>query len=393
MMAKVIVTKDGLIQLPPDFLKNHAFNPGMELVFEPREHGVSLYFARPDVKKVYIEVTTACNLNCAMCVRQVWQDRLGSMSEATFHSVLEGLREFPDLKRIVFGGYGEPLLHPRLLDMVAQIHSLGACISLITNGVLLEQRLAEELIRAGVDTLVVSLDSMHIQAYQEAKLEGGLDRVLDNLQGLSELIRDRGWRLPALGLEFVATQSNLAELVQLSKLAKQVGASFVIVNNLLPHTHQMEQEALYDRDKPLQLGGGWGLHRSGWIEWGFPKLPRMKWGARRKCPFVDDLSLTVGWDGAVSPCSALMHSYKYYLYGRKKEVSRYVLGYAGENSLADIWTSEEYVTFRAKVQDFRFPSCVDCGMDCTYAQENNDCFGNFPSCSDCLWAQGILHCP
>jgi hypothetical protein len=88
-----------------------------------------------------------------------------------------------------------------------------------------------------------------------------------------------------------------------------------------------------------------------------------------------------------------MHSYTYHIYGRRKEVSRYVLGTVGERSLADICTSEEYVSFRANVRDFRFPSCVDLCMDCTYAQENSDCWGNNPSCADCLWAQGILHCP
>jgi MoaA/NifB/PqqE/SkfB family radical SAM enzyme len=88
-----------------------------------------------------------------------------------------------------------------------------------------------------------------------------------------------------------------------------------------------------------------------------------------------------------------MHSYDYFLYGRKKQVARYVLGNANERPLADIWTGEEYVTFREKVRDFRFPSCVDCGMDCTWAQENSDCWGNDPSCADCLWAQGIFHCP
>jgi Fe-coproporphyrin III synthase len=258
---------------------------------------------------------------------------------------------------------------------------------------LLKRPLAEALLTAGVDTLVVSLDSMHVQAYQQARMENGLDQVLDNLQGVADFIRDCGWKLPALGIEYVATRSNLKELYQIPDIARQVGASFVIVNNLLPHTPELAKEILYDRGEPLQLGGGWGVKRAGWIAWGIPKVPRMKWGAARKCRFINELSLTIGWDGGVSPCSALMHLYPYYIYSRPKKVTRYVLGFVGEQSLADIWTSEEYITFRAKVQDFRFPSCVDCGMECTFAQENSDCLGNSPSCADCLWAQGIFHCP
>jgi tungsten cofactor oxidoreducase radical SAM maturase len=392
-MAKIILDKDARIQLPERYLKRNQLAPGSELVFETDEDGFKFHFARPDVQQVYIEVTNRCNLKCAMCVRQSWRDPRGSMSAYTFQQVLEGLPDFPDLNRVVFGGFGEPLMHPNIVEMVAQVHSLGVGVTITTNGLLLKRPLAEALLKAGVDTIVVSLDSMHIQAYQQAKVNGGVNRVLENIQGVHELIRDSGWKLPALGLEYVATQSNLEELYKLPGFAKEVAASFVIVTNLLPHTEDLVGETLYDRDEPLHLGGGWGIHRAGWIAWGVPRLPRMKWGSAQKCSFVDRSALVIGWDGGVSPCYALMHSYTYYIYGRRKEVSRYVLGTVGERSLADIWTSEEYVSFRANVHDFRFPSCVDCGMDCTYAQENSDCWGNNPSCADCLWAQGILHCP
>lgn len=392
-MAKITLDKDGKIRLPESYLKRHTLAPGTTLVFEPDEDGLKFHFVRPDVQRAYIEVTNRCNLNCAMCVRQSRRDPLGKMSPQTFQDILEGLRGFPDLNRVIFGGFGEPLMHPNIVEMVAQIRSLGVGVTITTNGLMLKRPLAEALLKAGADTIVVSLDSMHIQAYQQAKVNGGVNQVLENIQGVHELIQGSGWKLPALGLEYVVTQSNLEELYKLPDLAQDVAASFVIVTNLLPHTEDLVSETLYDRDEPLHLGGGWGIHRAGWIAWGVPRLPRMKWGSAQKCSFVDRSSLVIGWDGGVSPCYALMHSYTYYIYGRHKEVNRYMLGTVGERSLVDIWTSEEYVRFRANVRDFRFPSCVDCGMDCTYAKENSDCWGNDPSCADCLWAQGILQCP
>jgi MoaA/NifB/PqqE/SkfB family radical SAM enzyme len=193
-------------------------------------------------------------------------------------------------------------MHPNIVEMVAQVHSLGVGVTITTNGLLLKRMLAEALLKAGADTIVVSLDSMHIQAYQQAKVNGGVNRVLENIQGVHELIRDSGWKLPALGLEYVATQSNLEELYKLPELAKEVAASFVILTNLLPHTEDLVGETLYDRDEPLRLGGGWGIHRAGWIARGVPRLPRMKWGSAQKCSFVDRSALVIGWDGGVSPC-------------------------------------------------------------------------------------------
>ena len=390
-MTRIIVDENGRIALPDSYLSQHPLQPGAELVLEPSERGLTLHFVRPDVEKVYLEVNTRCNLSCAMCVRQAWSDPQGMMSRDTFQAILQGLKAFPNLKRVLIGGFGEPLMHPHIVEMVRQIHDLGLGVTMTTNGLLLERKLAETLLRAGLDTLIVSIDSMHVQAYQQAGLM--TDQVLGNLQGLYDLIRDCGFRLPALGFEYVVTRSNLAELYKLPALAKHLGATFIIVTNLLPHTRELEGEILYDRNAPLQLGGGWGVHRAGWVKWGTASLPRMKWGAARQCSFTKDPSLVVGWDGGVSPCYALMHSYTYFIYGRRKDVQRYTLGNANERSLLDIWNSEEYVTFRAKVNDFRFPSCVDCGMDCTFAQENTDCWGNEPSCADCLWAHDIIRCP
>lgn len=390
-MPKIILDKQGLVQLPEFPHHKIQLEAGTELILEASEHGLALHYPRLDARRAYIELTNRCNLNCEMCLRHAWGDQQGFMSRETFQAVLEGLRLFPNLERVIFGGFGEPLMHPEIVRMAAEIHALGANITITTNGLMLKPKLTEALLRSGVDTLVVSLDSMHVRAYEESHHK--LDQVLENIQGVHDLIHDAGFHTPILGLEYVVTRSNQAELAKLPDIARQVGASYIIVSNLIPHTPELADEIVYDREEPFGLGGGWGIHRAGWIAWGYPKPARTKWGAMRRCAFIQDPSMVIGWDGGVSPCYALMHSYPYYIYGRKKEVKRYVLGSVHERSLAQIWTSEEYVLFRAKVRDFRFPSCVDCGMDCTYAQENSDCWGNEPSCADCLWSQGIIQCP
>lgn len=385
-MGRVVVGQDGRITLPPGY-------EGTEVVLESREDGISLWQARPDARRIYLEVMGRCNLDCAICIHRAWRDQAGEMGSETFDLVIEQLRAFPDLRRITFGGFGEPLLHPRIVEMVARASATGAGVTLATNGLLLDHYTADALLEARLDTLVVSVDAAHLQAYARAGLADGIDRVLDNVRGMRDLARERGFMAPRIGLEFVATRGNVEELSRLPELAKVAGASFALVTNLLPHTQEMAGEILYDRAEPLPVAAGWPVRSADWLVWGITRLPRMRWGAARRCRFVEDRALVIGWDGGVSPCYALMHSYPCYIYGRRKEVSRYVLGRVDERPLAEIWTAEEYVTFRATVREFRFPSCVDCGMACAYAASNEDCWGNAPSCADCLWAQDILRCP
>ncbi len=101
----------------------------------------------------------------------------------------------------------------------------------------------------------------------------------------------------------------------------------------------------------------------------------------------------VAWDGGVSPCIALMHSYRCYVMGRQKDIRRYTLGNIADEPLPTIWEREEYRRFRTRVQRFDFSPCTDCG-GCNLAETNEeDCFGNsFPVCGDCLWARGVLRC-
>jgi len=392
-MARVAIGGDGRLILPKEVRERHALREGEELVLEAMGEGLTLSLARPDVHRAYVELTTRCNLDCAMCVRHVWRDTPGEMTWETFQAVVKGLQPLPNLQHIILGGYGEPLCHPRFTEMLAQIATLGASVTLTTNGLLLDNSMAEAVLDARLGTLVISLDAGHVQAYERAHLARGIEQVVDNLHTLRDLARKREMLPPSVQLEFVATHSNQAWLSRLPRLARDLGAAKVLISNLLPHIPEMTSETLYDREKPVLSSTGWPVAIGDWVAWGGARLPRTKWGAARRCRFVEEKATVIGWDGGVSPCYALMHAYPYYIYGRRKEVSRYVLGNVREQPLVRIWASDEYVTFRAKVRDMRFPSCVDCGAACDYAGNNEDCWGNVPSCADCLWAQDIVRCP
>ena len=81
------------------------------------------------VRKAYVEPTNACNLDCKTCVRHSWDEPEGFMEWATFESVVDGLAQATagEPGTAAFMGLGEPLLHPRFLDMVRAVTSSAAC--------------------------------------------------------------------------------------------------------------------------------------------------------------------------------------------------------------------------------------------------------------------------
>jgi len=395
-MPQVTVDDLGRLILPDNLLQRRRLAPNTEFWLDEHEGEMILRPRLPNARKLYIEATSGCNLQCRTCIRNVWSDPQAQMTMDTFGRLMESLEQLPDMQRVVFTGFGEPLTHPHIMEMIEAVRRRDIAVSLGSNGLLLKPDLARELVRLGVDRLVVSIDGVKPATYADVR-GAQLDKILGNIRHLNEAKRELGALFPALGIEFVVLKSNWQELPDLVQLASHLNAARVLVSNVLPYTEDMRDEILYGYEprSPFKASG-WPVKADAWVMWGTLELPRMHWGAERRCRFVQDRSVVVGLDGGVSPCYALSHNYSYFaIDGVKKQVSRYVLGNANEQTLADIWMSEDYVRFRGEVQAFHFPSCPNCELreTCDLRQRNEGCWGLDPSCADCLWAQDIVRCP
>ena len=113
-----------------------------------------------------------------------------------------------------------------------------------------------------------------------------------------------------------------------------------------------------------------------------------------QCPFVERGSLSIRWDGKVSPCLPLLYTHKHFLDDRERTSREYFVGDVHERDLSQIWNDYQYRDLRKRLQDFDFSPCAFCNS-CEMANENmEDCFGNVqPTCGGCLWARGLIRCP
>jgi len=405
--------EDGQPHLSVAQRRRWGFTPATEFRVEETADGLIFRRADPALAKVIVEPTTACNLNCRTCVRHSWDEPIGSMTLAAYQELIAGLRDVPTLRTVAFWGIGEPLVHPDVVEMVRLAHRLGARTELITNGLLLDRQMSEGLVLAGLDRIVVSVDGVTPEAQADVRSGASLELVRHNVLGLHN-VRDRLDREnPEVGLEFVVMRRNLHELPGLRRLARDLEARSVIVTGLLPYTAELADETIYGYWAGKTYGDRsvWDpeivlpridarsetlepvvrlLERAGVV--GQP-LSRRK-GATGYCRFVAEGTAAISWDGELSPCVALMHSYTCYVNGREKRIRRHTLGNVAKEPIGEIWAREGYRAFRKRVLDFDFPPCTDCGA-CDLAETNEtDCFGNpFPVCGDCLWAKGVIQCP
>ena len=361
--------------------KQVQINTGEETIFLP---------LRSDAKRAYLEVTTRCNFNCITCIRHSWSDEEASLSWHDFLEVVTQLKEFPELQSVHFGGFGEPLLHPNISDMIHLLHAQGYHTEMISNGSLLTPAMCEKLLDAGLDWLFVSLDGSDSGSYAAMRPGADYTEVVSNLAWLQNEKKKRRQATPFLGVEFVATKSNFFHLPQLRRVCDNLGVSRLVVTHVLPYHESMKDEILYDQQRTWEEFGSEAPQLS--VKTGLP----LKLLTERHCRFVEGKSFVITAAGNVAPCYAFMHEYDCYVLGRKKRMKPYHIGDIRENTLAELWQKEEYVRFRWAVRNSLFPSCVDClqADGCVYLQDNQgDCWGNEPSCGDCLWARKLIVCP
>ena len=110
------------------------------------------------IRKLYVEVSSRCNLRCKMCFRHSWIDeRFGDLAPAAFARVMDD-QVLSGTETVFFGGMGEPLVHPALEQMSALASAHGKKVELVTNGTLLNRENAAYLLNAGVTRIWVSID-------------------------------------------------------------------------------------------------------------------------------------------------------------------------------------------------------------------------------------------
>lgn len=375
--------------------------------------GQAIDKSNDQLEKVYIEVTNACNLECRTCMRNVWNEPIGYMEENIFSQVMQGLIQLPTKPLLFFGGYGEPFAHPQILEMIEKASKEGYQVELITNGILLDPSVSAKLIDACVDRVWVSIDGSIPERYADIRLGDELPKVIENLTAFQNLRERTPSNRTKLGIAFVAMKRNIADLPAVIQLGKRLGADEFSISNVLAHTRELQMEVLYQKALYSRENTS-----PDWIS-GI-KIPRMDMDPTTQsslcemmntrietvvgkhdypagmnvCPFINNQSTSIRWDGKVSPCLPLLHSYESYLDDNLRRSYAFSVGDVNGQCLFDIWNDPFYTKLRERLTLFDFSPCTLCNS-CEMAEANlEDCFGNVqPACGGCLWAQGFIHCP
>ena len=138
----------------------------------------SFHFGLP--ASMSIEPTTACNLGCPECPSGLKQfTRPTGKLDLDLHKTL-----LSQIKSTVFyiNYYfqGEPFLHPRFLELIKDAKRENIYTATSTNGHFIDFKKAKEIVASGLDRLIISVDGLTQETYEQYRINGSLEKVLES---------------------------------------------------------------------------------------------------------------------------------------------------------------------------------------------------------------------
>jgi heme b synthase len=171
----------------------------------------------PPLRMVAWEVTRQCNLSCLHCRASAQGGPYeGELTSREGFQLLDDIASFARPVVILTGG--EPLLRPDILDIANHGTVLGLRMVMAPNGTLLTAQLAEDLRRAGIQRVSISLDGSNEGAHDAFRgVPGAYEGALRGIRAAKEV-----------GLPFqintTVTRRNVDNLVEIMETAVRLGA-------------------------------------------------------------------------------------------------------------------------------------------------------------------------
>ena len=222
-------------------------------------------------------------------------------------------------------------------------------IGLHTNGMLLDQNLAPDLIDRGVNWLSISMDGATKSTFESIRRGSRFETIVENVRNTVNYGKKNRPGEVQFTILFTMRESNIRELPDLVRLAGDLGIDNVVVGGLILYDTGEFRVVPADVLEPVyrearHVGSELGVSLS---------LQSSRPFRQPHCHFLQEMFVHVS--GAVTTCC--------FRKAGKPEEPKHILGNVTHTPLLEIWNSARCIELRRKVMAGDFPEgCATCGF-------------------------------
>ena len=278
--------------------------------------------------RLWVESTSLCNLRCPYCPNMdIAKEDHGRMDLPQFREIVDQVAgEAYDLNLF---HRGEPMIHPKLPEMVAYAKSKGLYTRIHTNATFLNEEKGQALIDAGLDFLSCSFDGYEKEVYERNRVGAKFDKVLANVTDFLALKRRLRAKRPFVVIQVMEIGYENRPGREIRRLRRE----------FLAHFRDLPLDKLIIR-RPHNWGGDIDI----------PELSRDRLLADGRsftpCTFLW-YSSTILWDGTVTACP-------------QDFFGKLAMGDLKKQPLREIWNDEPLVSLREKMVRGEIPEELPC---------------------------------
>lgn len=180
----------------------------------------------PETMSLKFEPTTRCNFKCEFCY-----GRHLAQGDLTYDDFLAILDRMPYIKAVELTGEGEPLLNIHILDMLSRCNERGVWTHITTNASMLKEERCRKMLKAGVDSVAISLEAFKAEQFETLRIGGHFEKVVDGIRNLARL---RGEREKPMELRLWVTllRDTYSQVDDITAFAEEVGIDSVEYQSL-----------------------------------------------------------------------------------------------------------------------------------------------------------------
>lgn len=208
------------------------------LAYQPPIYGFYGRLSPIFPSQVIVDATEVCNLACIHCPHPAFKKSVhyaARYQEAELNEKLvEEVRNFGKghVQYIRYTGEGEPLIHPKIFEMLTLAkNKSGVFVSLTTNGMLLNERRVAQLLETGVDAVDISIDAYNPETYAKIRINGDLSVTQANVEHLLATVHMQKANTKVV-VSFVEQPLNQKESGAFERHWRDKGADYVVVRRL-----------------------------------------------------------------------------------------------------------------------------------------------------------------
>lgn len=307
----------------------------LESYYRSRYTGISKMNGMPF--SISVEPTTSCNLRCPECPSGLrsFSRPTGMLTLDTYQQIVDELADY--LIYLILYFQGEPYLNRQLFDFIRYASERRVYTAISTNAHYLTPTNARKTVESGLSRLIISIDGTTQETYQNYRIGGKLEKVLEGTRNLIEAKKELKSQTPYTIFQFLVVKPNEHQINEVNALAKEYGVDYVAFKSAQVYDYENGNPLIplnerYSRYKK-QADGTYTIKN---------KLLNHCWKMWHSCVFT--------WDGKVVPCCF-------------DKDAEHQMGSIQDVSFKEIWHSDEYNHFRRSILKGR--NQIDICTNCT----------------------------